>query len=108
MEIAMIPARMGSQRLKQKNLRELNGVPLITHAVRKCVAAEIFDEVWVNSEHPTFGEIAAKEGVHFHQRPEELASNATTSEDFVYEASGIIYQLKENAKSPEVPHEIHN
>ena len=27
MILAMIPARMGSQRLKQKNLRELGGVP---------------------------------------------------------------------------------
>ena len=35
MNIAMIPARMGSQRLKQKHLRELGGVPLITHAIHK-------------------------------------------------------------------------
>jgi CMP-N-acetylneuraminic acid synthetase len=85
MKVAMIPARMGSQRLKQKNLRELDGVPLIVRAIRKCIAAGVFDEIWVNSEHPAFGEIAAKEGVHFHQRPVELASNTATSEDFVYE-----------------------
>ena len=30
-------------------------------------------------------EFAAQEGVRFHQRPEELASNTATSEDFVYE-----------------------
>lgn len=81
----MIPARMGSQRLKQKNLRELGGLPLITRAIRKCLAAGVFDEVWVNSEHPTLGEIAAHEGVRFHQRPAELASNTATSEQFVYE-----------------------
>jgi len=85
MNIAMIPARMGSQRLKQKNLRELGGVPLITRVIRKCIAADIFDQIWVNSEHPTFGEIASQEGVRFHQRPAELASNTATSEDFVYE-----------------------
>lgn len=83
--IAMIPARMGSQRLKQKNLRTIIGVPLITLAIRKCQAAGVFDEIWVNSEHPIFGEIAEEEGVFFHQRPEELASNTATSEDFVYE-----------------------
>lgn len=83
--LAMIPARMGSQRLKQKNLRELAGLPLITRAIRKCKAAGVFDEIWVNSEHPTFGEIAAQEGVHFHKRPEELANNVATSEQFVYE-----------------------
>lgn len=83
--IAMIPARMGSQRLKQKNLRELAGVPLITRAIRKCRDAACFDEVWVNSEHPQFGEIAEAEGVKFHQRPEALANNVATSEDFVRE-----------------------
>lgn len=83
--IAMIPARMGSQRLKQKNLRELAGVPLITRAIRKCLRAGIFDEIWVNSEHPLFGEIARAEGVHFHRRPETLADNQATSEQFVRE-----------------------
>jgi len=83
--IAMIPARMGSQRLKQKNLRELGGVPLIVRAIRKCREAGVFDEVWVNSEHPAFGEIAQAEGVNFHQRPEALGNNQATSEQFVAE-----------------------
>ncbi len=83
--LAMIPARMGSQRLKQKNLRELAGVPLIVRAIRKCVTAGVFDEVWVNSEHPAFGEIAAREGVRFHQRPEALGNHQATSEQFIAE-----------------------
>lgn len=85
MNIAMIPARMGSQRLKKKNLRKLGTVPLITRAIRKCLATGIFDEIWVNSEHPTFGEIAEEEGVCFHKRPAELANNTATSEQFVFE-----------------------
>ncbi len=83
--IAMIPARMGSQRLKQKNLMPLQGVSLLAHAVRKCIAAGVFDEVWVNSEHDTFGEIAVAEGARFHKRPDELANNVATSEQFVAE-----------------------
>jgi len=85
MKIAMVPARMGSQRLKQKNLRELAGIPLITRAIRRCKAAQCFDEIWVNSEHELFGEIAADEGVRFHRRPPELADNVATSEQFVAE-----------------------
>lgn len=85
MNIAMIPARMGSQRLKQKNLRELGGVPLITRAIRRCKQAGCFDEVWVNSESEVFGEIAGDEGVRFHHRPADLANNIATSEDFVRE-----------------------
>jgi CMP-N-acetylneuraminic acid synthetase len=81
----MIPARMGSQRLKQKNLTPLRGAPLIAHAIRKCRAAGVFDEIWVNSEHEDFAVIAAGEGVKFHRRPEALANDAATSEQFVAE-----------------------
>jgi CMP-N-acetylneuraminic acid synthetase len=98
MKIAMIPARMGSQRLKRKNLCLLGGVPLICHAIRKCVEADVFDEIWVNSEHGAFEEIAGQEGVRFHKRPEELADHQATSEDFVYEflekhRCGHLYQV---------------
>ena len=85
MKIAMIPARLGSQRLKQKNLREIEGAPMIAWAIRKCKMAGCFDEIWVNSEADVFGEIACTEGVNFHKRPEELANNVATSEQFVYE-----------------------
>lgn len=83
--IAMIPARMGSQRLTQKNLRTIRGVPLIVRAIRKCKQAGCFDEIWVNSEDIAFAPIAEAEGVYFHQRPAELGNNQATSEDFVKE-----------------------
>lgn len=83
--LAMIPARLGSQRLKQKNLCEIDGAPIVAWAIRRCKAAGIFDEIWVNSEADAFAEIAAREGVNFHRRPAELASNTATSEQFVHE-----------------------
>lgn len=81
----MIPARLGSQRLARKNLRELAGLPLLTHAVRKCLRVGLFDEVWVNSESELFGDLARAEGARFHRRPDELANDVATSEQFVYE-----------------------
>jgi CMP-N-acetylneuraminic acid synthetase len=83
--LAIIPARMGSQRLPKKNLRNLRGIPLITHAIRKAKKAGVFDEIWVNSEHPTFGEIAKAEGVQFHQRPDHLGGHHATSEEYILE-----------------------
>jgi len=76
---------MGSQRLAKKNLREIGGIPLITRAIRKCLEAKVFDEVWVNSEDDAFAEIAEAEGVRFHKRPPELANNVATSEQYVYQ-----------------------
>ena len=66
MILAMIPARMGSQRLIRKNLRTLAGVPLVTRAIRKCQKAGVFDEVWLNSEDEAFERIAEAEGASFH------------------------------------------
>ena len=83
--IAMIPARMGSQRLPRKNLAPFRGEPLIVHAIRTCRAAGVFDQVWVNSEHCDFGPIAEAEGACFHRRPNALGGNDTTSEQFVAE-----------------------
>lgn len=85
MRIAMIPARMGSQRLKKKNLLPLNGIPLIRRAVRRCQAAGCFDAIYVNSENEEFAAHAEAEGAVFHKRPEALGSNDATSEDFVAE-----------------------
>lgn len=81
----MIPARMGSQRLKKKNLQPINGMPLIAWAARRCLQADIFDEIWINSEDDAFAEIADTEGVKFHKRPAHLGDNNATSEQFVRE-----------------------
>jgi CMP-N-acetylneuraminic acid synthetase len=83
--IAMIPARMGSQRLARKNLRTIRGVPLIVGAIRKCQQALCFDEIWVNSEDVAFAAIAESEGAKFHQRPAALGNNSATSEDYIKE-----------------------
>ena len=85
MKIAMIPARMGSQRLKHKNLQNINGIPLIAHAIRKTKQSKVFDQIWVNSEDLAFEEIALSEGVSFHRRPEALGNNQATHEDYIAE-----------------------
>lgn len=66
-------------------MRKLDGVPLLTRAIRKCQEAQCFEEIWVNSESEEFGVIAKQENVHFHKRPEHLGNNNATSEQFVHE-----------------------
>ena len=83
--IAMVPARLGSQRLSKKNLRLLNGVPLVSRAITKCLKSNCFDEIWLNSEDLIFKRYADESGVNFYKRSVELASNTATSEDFIYD-----------------------
>ena len=85
MKIAMIPARLGSQRWKKTHLAPLAGVELVRRAVRRCKAAGCFDAIFINSESDVFRPVAEEEGAEFHLRPEALGSNTATSEDFVAE-----------------------
>lgn len=80
--VAMIPARMGSQRVKMKNLRLINGKPLIWYAINNCKEAGVFDEIYVNSESEIIGDYAIKQGVKFYKRPAELAANNATNDGF--------------------------
>ena len=72
--IAMIPARMGSTRIPKKNIRLLNGVPMISYIIRAAKAANCFDEIYVNSESDLLGKIAVEEGVKFYKRPVRLST----------------------------------
>jgi CMP-N-acetylneuraminic acid synthetase/quercetin dioxygenase-like cupin family protein len=80
--IAMIPARMGSTRIPKKNIRLLNGTPLISYIIRAAKKAECFDEIYVNSESDILGELAKSEGVLFYKRPATLSSDEATNDQF--------------------------
>lgn len=83
--IAMIPARLGSQRVAKKNLRLLNGKPLLSYSIEAAKSAGCFDEIYVNSEADVLGEIATNHGVLFYKRPAQFASNAAINDDFAYD-----------------------
>ena len=83
--VAMIPARMGSKRVKAKNLRLIDGKPLIEYVLDTVSKAKVFDEIYLNSEDEIFSEIADKYAVEFYKRSEELSSDTTTNDEFAYD-----------------------
>ena len=83
--IAMIPARIGSTRLKMKNLALLGGRPLISYAIEAARAAGVFARIIVNGDHGVFEPIAAQYGAEFYLRPAALGSSTTKSDDVVYD-----------------------
>ena len=81
--IGMIPVRLGSTRVKNKNLRLINKKPLIQHIIESAIESEYLDDIYINSEASVFKQIADKNNIHFYQRDEDLASNTATNDDFV-------------------------
>ena len=80
---AMIPARIGSTRLKYKNLALINNKPMIYYAINAAKKSKIFDKIIINSDHNIFKKIAKKYKVDFYQRPKKLGSSKTKSDEVV-------------------------
>lgn len=81
--IAMIPARIGSARLKMKNLALIAGKPMIAYAIEAAKASGVFDQIILNSDSNVFEKIAQEYGCEFYRRPETLGSSTTKSDDVV-------------------------
>lgn len=79
----MIPARLGSKRVKNKNLRMLGEKPLVQHVIDSLKQTNLFDKIYINSEGDVFKEIAENNNINFYKRPEELASDSATNDEFV-------------------------
>ncbi|MBU2510513.1 hypothetical protein KJ966_04215 [bacterium] len=80
--VAMIPARLGSKRVKKKNLRLINGTPLIGYIIETILSLDIFDDIYLNSEAEIFGKIAEHYGIKYYKRPSVLSSDTATNDEF--------------------------
>jgi CMP-N-acetylneuraminic acid synthetase len=91
--IAMIPARIGSKRVPKKNLRDLNGKPLISYSIEAAIKSDVFHDIYINSDSDIFREIAEDLGVKFYKRPAYLGSDKTNNDDFAFD---FIKNVEEN------------
>lgn len=83
--IGEIPARYGSKRVRQKNLRLINGNPLIFYAIEAAKGAKTLIEVYVNTESDIIGKLALDNGVKFYKRDLSLSTDTATSDQFNYD-----------------------
>jgi len=78
--IAIIPARGGSKGIPRKNLRLLDGRPLLLHTVTAALNAQTIDMVVVNTEDEEIAQAAVGAGVSVQGRPEEFWHDNTFQE----------------------------
>lgn len=60
--IAIIPARSGSKRLKDKNIKLLNGKPLMAYTIDAALTSACFDEIMVSTDSEKYADIAKSLG----------------------------------------------
>ena len=74
--VALIPARAGSKRVPDKNIRPLAGHPLIAYTVAAALSSEIFSDVIVSTDSEHYAEIVKYYGAEVpFLRPEPLAGD---------------------------------
>lgn len=82
--LAIIPARSGSKGLKDKNIKNLNGKPLIAHTIEAANQSGVFNDIVVSTDSEEYANISIDHGatVPF-LRPAELASDSSNSIDTI-------------------------
>ncbi len=94
--LALIPARGGSERVKHKNIRNFCGKPLIAYTIAAAKESGCFDRILVSSDDTTTLDIAAGYGVDCVRRPEEFAT--ATSSDIEWVTHALAAQAKSGPK----------
>jgi len=96
MEImAIIPARGGSKSIPLKNLKLLNGKPLIDYSINSSIKSKFITRTIVSSDHPKILKRAEKLGAEILKRPKNLATDSSKLEP-VMEHCLNYFKLKEN------------
>ena len=79
--VGIIPARGGSDRLKDKNILSLCGKPLIFYTIEAARKAESLDRIIVSTDSNEIAEVARKCGVETIMRPLELSTATAPIDD---------------------------
>ena len=78
--IAIIPARGGSKRLKDKNIKVLNDLPLLAHSIRYAQKfPDLIDGIYVSTNDAFIKAVALTYGAQVIDRPEALSGDHATT-----------------------------
>ena len=77
--IAIIPARGGSKGLKDKNIKEVGGIPLICHTLNQLHQCKRIDRILLSTDSPTKikGRIDLENGLQNELLPSKILSKLT-------------------------------
>lgn len=91
MIIAIIPARGGSKRIKNKNIKDFCGKPIISYAIKLALESNIFDKVFVSTDNKNISDLSIKYGASIKSlRPKYLSNDFSTTIDVIkYEIQNL-------------------
>lgn len=98
--LVVIPARGGSKGIPRKNVRLMNGKPLISYAIKTAKDSEYNTDVYVSTDSDEIETVAINYGAKIIRRDASLASDAVTLDPVIYDC--LIKAEKETGCSYDV------
>lgn len=84
--LAVIPARAGSKGIPNKNIRIINGHPLVYYSIKNALNSELINDVIVTTDSAEVRIIAQQMGARYKWREERLCGDAITLDSVIYDA----------------------
>jgi CMP-N,N'-diacetyllegionaminic acid synthase len=84
--LVLIPARGGSKGIPRKNIKLLDGKPLIAFTIEAALNVFPSDCVWVSTENEEISKVCKEFGANVIDRPSSLATDTATTEDVIKHA----------------------
>lgn len=84
-KIAIIPARSGSKGLKDKNILNLGGKPLIAWTIESAKKSECFDRIIVTTDSEEYGDICKRYGADVIYRSKETSTDTASMYEVIKE-----------------------
>jgi N-acylneuraminate cytidylyltransferase len=75
---SVILARGGSKGVPGKNIKKVNGIPLLAYPIRAAKKARHISDIYVSTDDIDIKKVALEYGAHVIDRPKELAQDDTT------------------------------
>ena len=91
--LCVLQVRGGSKGVPRKNIRKVNGKPLMTWTIESAKKSNVFDSIWVSSDSDEILEVGRQEEVNTIKRPEELSGDEVLSVDSLHWAVNEIEGL---------------
>ena len=97
--LAIIPARSGSKRIKNKNFKIFNGKPIIDFTVKNLINSKLFNTIHISSDVDIKNKTFYYKNIDFFIRPKKLSNDKTPINDVAewvikeYEKKNIYFDI---------------
>jgi len=94
-KVALVPARSGSKRIRDKNIKMLGTKPLLAHTIETALDSGVFDHVICVTDSERYAEIAKQFGAYVPElRPKQIYGDKSPDIDWLQWILGVMQKHK--------------